>query len=172
MQAAADRERRIEADVTNALGRLDSLVAELTDIEQADSVLTVRMTEWRGDLETRTATLAESEQRLRDAEEAVLVADSKLEEADRALAESHRHGSQLAESLHHAELRYTELSGRRTAIRERLEAEWRRPLDEMLAEVVHVELSDDELRTELDEDSHPDPSQDVPREPKPYWGLG
>ena len=31
------------------------------------------------------------------------------------------------------ELRLTELAGRRTAIRERLEAEWRRPLDEMLA---------------------------------------
>ncbi|HEY9449445.1 MAG TPA: AAA family ATPase, partial [Gemmatimonadaceae bacterium] len=149
MQAAADRERRLDTEVASALSRLDSLVAELTDIEQADSVLTLRMTEWRGDLETRRATLAESERRLRDAEEAVLLADGTLEKADQSLGESHRQSGQLAESLHHAELRYAELSGRRTAIRERLEAEWRRPLDEMLAEVVHVELSDDELRSEL-----------------------
>jgi hypothetical protein len=33
-------------------------------------------------------------------------------------------------------------------------------------------LNRDELRTGLDEDPHPDPSQDVPREPNPYWGLG
>jgi chromosome segregation protein len=149
VQSAADRERRLEAEVANAVARIDSLVAELTDIDQADNVLTVRMAEWRRDLESRTDALATSDQRLREAEAAVLTADATLEDADRALGESHRDGNRLAESLHHAELRYTELSGRRTAIRERLEAEWRRPLDEMLAEVVHVELSDDELRSEL-----------------------
>ena len=149
LQAALDREKRLETEVTNALSRLDSLVAELTDIDQADSVLTLRMTEWRGDLDTRRTTLGESEERLREAEERVLFTDSRLEEADRALGESHRNSGQLADAMHHAELRYTELSGRRTAIRERLEAEWRRPLDEMVAEVVHVELSDDELRAEL-----------------------
>jgi chromosome segregation protein len=149
VHAAADRERRLETEVANALTRIDTLVAELTDIDQADSVLTTRMGEWRGDLESKRAALSASDQRLRDAEETVLTTDAALEEADRKLDESHRDGNRLAETLHHAELRYTELSGRRTAIRERLEAEWRRPLDEMLAEVVHVELSDDELRSEL-----------------------
>ncbi len=151
VHAAADREQRLEAEVASALARIDSLVAELTDIEQADSMLTARMTEWRADLASRTAALAASEQRLSDAEGAVLTTDAALEEADRALEEAYRDGNRIADSLHQAELRYTELSGRRTAIRERLEAEWRRPLDEMLAEVVHVELSDDELRTELGE---------------------
>ncbi|HET7621833.1 MAG TPA: chromosome segregation protein SMC [Gemmatimonadaceae bacterium] len=149
VQAATDHERRLEAEVANALARIDSLVAELTDLDQADNVLTVRMAEWRGDLENKRAALATSDQRLREAESTVLDADSALEDADRALDESHRNGNRLADSLHHAELRYTELSGRRTAIRERLEAEWRRPLDEMLAEVVRVELADDELRNEL-----------------------
>ncbi|HEY9425847.1 MAG TPA: AAA family ATPase, partial [Gemmatimonadaceae bacterium] len=149
VQAAADRERRLEAEVASAFTRIDSLVAELTDIDQADSVLTARMSEWRGDLESKSAALAERDQRLSDAESTVLTTDAALEDADRALDESHRNGNRLAESLHQTELRYTELSGRRTAIRERLEAEWRRPLDEMLAEVVHVELSDDELRGEL-----------------------
>ncbi|HEU4584925.1 MAG TPA: chromosome segregation protein SMC [Gemmatimonadaceae bacterium] len=151
VQAAADRERRLEAEVASALTRIDSLVAELTDIEEADSVLTARMGEWCGDLDGKTAALRASDERLNEAETAVLTTDAALEEADRALDEAHRNGTRLADSLHHAELRFTELSGRRTAIRERLEAEWRRPLDEMLADVVHVELSDDELRSELEE---------------------
>ncbi len=151
VQAAADRERRLEAEVASALTRIDSLVAELTDIEQADSVLTARMSEWRGDLESKSAALRSSDERLNEAVTTVLTTDAALEQTDRTLAEAHRDGSRLADSLHNAELRFTELSGRRTAIRERLEAEWRRPLDEMLADVVHVELPDDELRSELEE---------------------
>ena len=41
----------------------------------------------------------------------------------------------MSDELHAAELRFTELSGRRAAIRERLETEWRKPLDELLAGV-------------------------------------
>ena len=151
VHAASERERRLEGEVANALRRIDALVAELTDIEQADNVLTSRMAEWRLDIDGKTTTLRESDEKLSVAEARVIDTDAALEEADGALAGAHREGSLLADSLHHAELRYTELSGRRTAIRERLEAEWRRPLDEMLAEVVHVEIGDDELRAELDE---------------------
>ena len=32
-------------------------------------------------------------------------------------------------------------------------------------------LNREELRTGLDQDLHPDPSQDVPQEPRPYWGF-
>ncbi len=38
----------------------------------------------------------------------------------------------------------------RAAIRERLEAEWRRPLDDMLAEAQPLDLEDDALRAEAD----------------------
>jgi chromosome segregation protein len=65
-------------------------------------------------------------------------------ELDTARATAHDHG----ESLHNAQLRFTELSGRRTAIRERLEAEWRRPLDELLTTVQPLDLDDDALRAE------------------------
>ena len=149
LQAAAERERRLATEVANARGRLDSLDAELTAIEEADNALTGRMTEWRTDLDARRGTLIDSDQQLRLAEEEVLLTNSQLEEAERALGESHRIGGQLADELHQAELRFTELSGRRAAIRERLEAEWRQPLDEMLTAVVQVEADDDALRTEL-----------------------
>jgi len=32
-------------------------------------------------------------------------------------------------------------------------------------------LNREELRTGLDHDARPDPSQDVPQEPRPYWGF-
>ena len=56
----------------------------------------------------------------------------------------------LSDSLHHAELRHTELAGKR-AIRERLETEWRRPLDELFADYTAVEAEDDALRTEAEQ---------------------
>jgi chromosome segregation protein len=59
-----------------------------------------------------------------------------------------RHSSALSEELHAAELRYTELSGRRAAIRERLEAEWKKPVDELLAGAELLELDDETLRAE------------------------
>ena len=62
-------------------------------------------------------------------------ADQSLTDAEHALDEVRRRVGAAAEELHHAELRFTELSGRRAAIRERVETEWRRPLDELLATV-------------------------------------
>ena len=32
-------------------------------------------------------------------------------------------------------------------------------------------LDRDKLRAGFEEDPHPDPGQDVPREPNPYWGI-
>jgi hypothetical protein len=32
-------------------------------------------------------------------------------------------------------------------------------------------LNREELRTGLDQDPRPDPGQDVPQEPRPYWGF-
>jgi chromosome segregation protein len=105
---------------------------------------------WQMDLETREATLADGEARLELAEGAVRAADEQLTASDHNLDETRRRAQHHSDELHHAELRHTELGGRRAAIRERLETEWRRPLDEMLAEAQAVELDDDSLRAEAD----------------------
>ncbi len=150
VQVAHDRERRLTEEQQSATARLDSLRAELTDLSQADSALAQQMAEWQLDLETREATLADGEERLQAAESAVRTANEELDSADRTLDEARRAAHTLAEELHHAELRHTELGGRRAAIRERLETEWRRPLDDMLADAQPVELDDDALRAEAE----------------------
>jgi chromosome segregation protein len=150
VQVARDRERRLLQEQESATQRLESLRAELSELSQSDSALAEQMAEWQLDLETRVATLADGEARLVDAERAVHAADETLTAADHALDETRRRLQSRSDELHHAELRHSDLGGRRTAIRERLEAEWRRPLDEMLAEVADVELEDDALRTEAE----------------------
>jgi chromosome segregation protein len=150
VQVARDRERRLAEEAEVATARLQQLFAELSDITSTDSVLAGRMAEWQLDLETRRATFTDGQMRLSRAEEGVRQADATLDWAERAVDDVRRHASALADELHHAELRLTELSGRRSAIRERLEAEWRRPLDDMLAAHVGVEGEDQALRTELD----------------------
>ncbi|HJU87860.1 MAG TPA: chromosome segregation protein SMC [Gemmatimonadaceae bacterium] len=149
LQMAIDRERRLTEEVSNASARLQALMAELSDIEEADTALAANMAVWQLELESRRAALEDGERRLESAERAVLEADDRFAAAEHTLDAVRHAATELAEELHHAELRLTELSGRRTAIRERLEAEWRRPLDEMLETVVPLDLDDETLRADV-----------------------
>ncbi|MEP6692257.1 MAG: AAA family ATPase, partial [Gemmatimonadaceae bacterium] len=150
LQVAADRERRLTSDVSTQSARLEALMKELTEIEHSDAELAGRMAEWRIDLEGRQAALREGESRLAGAEHAVQAADGRFDGAERALDDARRATTELADELHHAELRLAELSGHRTAIRGRLEAQWRKPLEDLLATLSPVDVDDDTLRAEAD----------------------
>jgi chromosome segregation protein len=150
LQVAIDREHRLAEELESAAARLGALRAELTDLSQADSVLAEQMATWQLDLATREAMLSDGEARLVAAERAVLEADEALTNADHSLDEIRHGSSAMSDELHRAEMRFTELSGRRTAIRERLEAEWRRSLEEMLDGLPPVDLDDAALREEAE----------------------
>jgi len=150
LQVAADRERRLAEESETAAARLAALREELSTLAQADSVLAEQMARWQLELESRQASLGDSEARLAEAEAAVAVADDAVTRAQHALDEVHRSGAALGDELHHAELRHTELAGRRAAVRERLETEWRRPLEELLASFEAVEVESPILRAEAD----------------------
>ncbi len=151
VQMAMDRERRLTQEVESATQRLAQLRDELRDLAQSDSVLAEQLAAWTLDLETRAATLSDGEQSLDAAEAGVRQADETLMNAEHTLNETRRQSTAVHDEMHHAELRLAELSGRRTAIRERLETEWKRPLDEMLAEVSPIEIDDESLRAEAEE---------------------
>jgi chromosome segregation protein len=148
LQVATDRECRLGEELASAAARLTQIHSELTDLSSHDRTLAEQTGAWRLDLQARAAALADGEARLRSAEDAVHAADTELAAAERALDDARRRGGGAAEELHHAELRYTELSGRRATIRERLETEWRRPLDELLADASPVDLDEAALRAE------------------------
>jgi chromosome segregation protein len=151
LQVASDRERRLAEEFSSASARLASLEHELSTLADADRSLAEQMAAWQMDLDARDATLRDTDDRLAAAEEAVRLADEALTEVEHSLDDVRRRAHQLADELHHAELRFTELSGRRTAIRERLETEWRKPLDELLQSFVPVEVDDETLRTEVEQ---------------------
>jgi chromosome segregation protein len=124
------------------------LELELSTLSSADAQLTQQLSQWQSGLDARQATLEDAEQKLADAEQAVREVDERLTTDEHLLSEMRHRVTALSEELHSAELRYTELSGRRTAIRERLEAEWKKPVDELLAGAESLELDDESLRTE------------------------
>jgi chromosome segregation protein len=151
VQVAADRERRLAEEATTAVQRLEVLRAELSELSQADSVLGEQMAQWQLDLETREAGLRDGEARLAAAEDAVKAADETMMAAEHGLDASRRRAQSGSEELHGAELRHTDLGGRRAAIRERLEAEWRKPLDDMLAQVEETDAEEQALREEAEQ---------------------
>jgi len=148
LEVASDRQRHLTEEFASATGRLESLQHELITLSSADAELTEQLSQWQRALDARQSTLEDAEQRLADAEQSVHEVDEKLSNEEHSLAEMRRQTGALSEELHAAELRYTELSGRRAAIRERLEAEWKKPVDELLAGAATLELDDEALRSE------------------------
>ena len=148
LEVASDRQRHLTDEFASATGRLESLQTELTALSTADAHLTDQVAGWQSDLDARQATLQHAEQKLGEAERGVRDVDERLASDEHALAEMRRYVGALSEELHAAELRYTELSGRRAAIRERLEAQWKKPVDELLAGAEILELDDVSLRAE------------------------
>ena len=151
LQVATDRERRLAQELQTAAQRLEQLQRELATLSEADSALGARMTGWQLELESRQASLHDAEERLADAEQAVRDGDAALGDATTALDTVRRENGALADELHASALRHTQLAGRRDALRSRLETEWRRPLDQLLAGFDTVEAEAAALRTEADE---------------------
>ena len=109
LQVASDRERRLAEELTSASARLASLEQELSTLADADRSLAEQVAAWQLDLDARDATLHDTDDRLAAAEESVRLADEALTDADHTLDDVRRRAHQLADEMHHAELRFTEL---------------------------------------------------------------
>ena len=145
---AAERRERLARERDSATNKLQSLQLELENLTSGDEALARDMAAWRADLGVRSAAQAEADALLGTAEAAVHAADTALTDIDHTLDDARRTASKLGDELHHAELRHSDLGGRRTAIRGRLETEWRRPLDDLFASYVPVDTDDESLRAE------------------------
>jgi chromosome segregation protein len=148
LSVAVDREKRLLEEDSTAAARLESLARELSSLSTADQQLAEQLGAWRTELDTQQKMLADADARLADAERSVAASTAALDAAELMLDEARRRATSLGEQLHGAQLRHTELSGRREAIRQRLETEWRRSLDDLLNGFVELEIETDELRTE------------------------
>jgi chromosome segregation protein len=150
LQVSVDRALRIDDDLASANHRLENLDRELSSLDDADRELVARLAAWHTELRARSAALTEAEARLASAESAVTDADTRLTSAEHVLHVARKDAQGRVEELHRSELRYTELSGRRTAIRERLEAEWKRSLDDLFSGFEPIDMDETALRDEAE----------------------
>ncbi len=148
LSVAIDREQRLHEEDSTASARLEALAREMSSLSEADQSLVTQLDGWRSELETQQKTLTDADRRLAEAERAVVATTASLDAAESTLDETRRRASGLAEQLHGAQLRHTELSGRREAIRQRLETEWRRSLEELLAGFEELDVETEALRAE------------------------
>ena len=149
LQGVMERERRLAVEESGAARRIASLQAELSDIEQADRNLARQLGEWGIKSEAMRETVREHEELSKQADARVREMDVRLSNAERSLDSARQKLVDLTESLHQGELRLKDLETKREAIRGRLEAEWRRPLEELLLGLQPIDDDAELLRGEL-----------------------
>jgi chromosome segregation protein len=138
LHVAADRARRLGDEHTAAATRLLALETELRSLSAADAELAAQLAVWRVDLAAREATLGDGETQLMNAEHAVSSADDALTRSDRALHDARAAADAMAGESHRCELRRAELVARSQTVRDRIEAEWHRPLGELRIEAERI----------------------------------
>ena len=144
-RAALDRASRVgsEADLAAV-----SLAGELSQIESDTTALAAQQAQWIEARSERRVAVQELEAAAIEADEAAQQAEAALAEAERALHAARDRVDQLTEEYHRLELEVTEASGRRRMIVERVETEWRKPLDTLLAEAPMLDLDLETLESE------------------------
>ena len=146
----ADRLEAVTSARDRAQGRVGALDSEETVLRQ--ELGTVRALRTEGDEATerlfaeRTAAEADVQARV----EALQSISENLSKAERRAREARTAERAASDRRHSLELEHQELTGRIERIRERLEGEWGRPLDALLAEAQPVEGGQEELESELE----------------------
>jgi chromosome segregation protein len=148
--AAREREERAERELAAARDEVAALSREVDTTAQDATGLAEQRQQWLDAVGERRLTVQRLEAAAAEAQGAVARADATLAAAEAAVAEARAAWAAAAERGHRAELERSELSGRRHALEERLEAEWRRPLAELLATTEEVEGDPALLRDEAE----------------------
>jgi chromosome segregation protein len=138
LQAARERADRAGAATAEARQHAATLAEEIATLEQDSTSLAAQRASWDDTLKDRRLALSELEAAARDAETQVSIAEADLAQAEGALQEARKSLTALGEEEHRLALERTELDGRKRALGERVEAEWRKPLAQLLAEAPDV----------------------------------
>jgi chromosome segregation protein len=146
--AAAERAVRAATEAEAARLQATALVREISEIDRDATTLDAQRTRWEDTLKDRRQALgalgaaaSEAEGRVQEAESEVARGEAELEEHREAL-------NALGSEEHRLELERSEVLGRKQALAARVEAEWRKPLDQLLAEAPEAPGDIDWLRQE------------------------
>jgi chromosome segregation protein len=150
-EAAAERETRASRALEAARATIDRLTQELSAIDGDTSTASDQRGEWTDRLADRRAAVQELETVVQSSATAVTDADAVVEGVEAELDESRGELDSLSEEMHSVELELTEAQGHRQGMIERLEGEWHKTMDTLLAEAEAVDGDTESLRQEAAE---------------------
>jgi chromosome segregation protein len=142
---ALERASRVGSEADQAVV---TLAGELTQIETDTAALAAQQAQWIEARSERRVAVQELEAAETEAEEAARLAEESLAEAERTLHDSRNRVDRLTEEYHRLELETTEAAGRRRSIVERVESEWKKPIDTLFAEAPMLDLDLETLENE------------------------
>ncbi|MFC1660750.1 chromosome segregation protein SMC [Gemmatimonadota bacterium] len=146
-----ERLRETEASQDEARARVESLDSEKASLNEEEVTVSSLRSEGAKATEELFRLRDGRELELRQREETVGRVNEALQDADRKVRNARSAEREALDRRHRQELEEQELEGRIGRIEERLEGEWGRPLEVLLAEAEPVEGEQEELREELRE---------------------
>jgi chromosome segregation protein len=145
---ARERLARAEHLGTEAAGSANSLATELAQLEGDATLLEAQQAAWREERAERRVTLLELEAAAADAEGALSIADASLLVTERQLHDDRDSLERSTEEHHRLQLELSEAGAERRRIVERVETEWKRPIDELFDGASLLDLDLDTLEAE------------------------
>ncbi|MBI2614922.1 MAG: AAA family ATPase, partial [Gemmatimonadetes bacterium] len=146
--AAREREQRASEALAQAEAAIRRLEAELAEIITETAGLAQQRAQWTDQLAERRVQVQQLQAAAQQAETGVGAAEEALRAAEAAVEETRAQVFELREEAHRLELREAELAARRRALVERVEGEWRKPIDQLLAGAPEVAGDPEALRAE------------------------
>jgi chromosome segregation protein len=150
LTAARERVERAAAEAGESREQAAARAEEIARIERDSASLTTQRAQWQDALQERRLALVELETAAKEAEAHVGLAEADLAQGEGALDQARKALEALGEEEHRLQLERTEIEGRRRGLVERVETEWRKPLDRLLAEAPEVAGDIEWLRQEND----------------------
>jgi len=150
LTAASERATRADTDAKASREQAGARAEEIARIEGETASLTTQRAQWQDTLQERRLALSELETAAKDAEAHVGMTDADLGQAEGALDQARKALAALGEEEHRLQLQRTEAEGRKRGLVERVETEWRKPLDQLLADAPEVAGDLEWLRQEND----------------------
>ncbi|HZH40209.1 MAG TPA: AAA family ATPase [Gemmatimonadales bacterium] len=148
LAAGRDRAGRAAQDAEALRQHAVALATEIDAIDRDTQTLAAERGTWEDSLQERRIALAELEGATEGAEGAVAEAEAGVADAERVLNESRTALDALGDEAHRLEVERTEVEGRKRGLAERVEVEWKKPLDQLLTDAPEVEGDLEWLRAE------------------------
>ena len=148
LRAATDRLERASQTRTEAEEASHALATELTQLDADTTTLAAQQADWRESRTERQVALQELEAASIEAEAQLTEAEAALRSAEREVSAVRSELESAGEESHTLQVRLTEVAGLRRSIVERVETEWHRPFDSLMALAALLDLDLETLESE------------------------